>query len=440
MSQDGYAFSTPDSTFIPPGFVIDPASGLYYLITPGHDENGQTGEWVTWYYPHDFKYEQSFTAYENTAPLGNNAGYQGTAQTTQAGGKGKKKVSPLLFIIPILILIGAGVAAVWYFEIDIRGYFSREENTVDVGDGSQSGDVTSAVTGGDSASDSGGGGGGNMAAGLMNTLLTGRISNSDSHTVAVKADGTLYAIGNDWYNRLEVDDWTNIIAVATGTHYTVGLRADGTVVSVGDNSYDVLETGEWRDIVAIAAGSFHTVGLRSDGTVVGVGDGYDGQLDVDDWRDIVAISCSGASTIGLKADGTVVGVGYNANGWANLESLTNIVAIASSSMHTVGIKADGTVVIVGYYDQVEQMDVSGWTNIVAVAAGSSFTLGVTADGRVLLEELPGYDYLGDVREWFDIIAVSASSNNVFGLRSDGTVVATGDNYYGQLDVSEWKLN
>jgi len=31
-------------------------------------------------------------------------------------------------------------------------------------------------------------------------------------------------------------------------------------------------------------------------------------------------------------------------------------------------------------------------------------------------------------------------HNTVGLKSDGTVVATGDNYYGQYNVSGWDLN
>ena len=39
--------------------------------------------------------------------------------------------------------------------------------------------------------------------------------------------------------------------------------------------------------------------------------------------------------------------------------------------------------------------------------------------------------------WRDLVAVSAGREHTVGLRSDGTVVATGDNGYGQCDVSGW---
>lgn len=69
-------------------------------------------------------------------------------------------------------------------------------------------------------------------------------------------------------------------------YHTVGLKSDGTVVAVGDNKYGQCDVSEWTDIVAVAAGWSHTVGLKSDGTVVAVGDNDDGQYDVSGWKDI----------------------------------------------------------------------------------------------------------------------------------------------------------
>ncbi|NTW66178.1 MAG: hypothetical protein HGB21_07740, partial [Nitrospirae bacterium] len=34
-----------------------------------------------------------------------------------------------------------------------------------------------------------------------------------------------------------VSSWTKIKAVAAGAHHTVGLKEDGTVVAVGDDTY-----------------------------------------------------------------------------------------------------------------------------------------------------------------------------------------------------------
>ena len=107
---------------------------------------------------------------------------------------------------------------------------------------------------------------------------------SFGHVVGLNTDGTVVAVGDNRNGECNVEDWTDIVAVAAGVTHTVGLRADGTVVAVGDNEYGQCNVEDWADIVSVAAGDFHTVGLRADGTVVAVGDNEYGQCDVEDWK------------------------------------------------------------------------------------------------------------------------------------------------------------
>ena len=74
--------------------------------------------------------------------------------------------------------------------------------------------------------------------------------------------------------------------ISAGGDHTVGLKSDGTVVAVGDNENGQCDVSRWKDIEAVSAGYFHTVGLKSDGTVVAVGDNTYGQCDVSQWKDI----------------------------------------------------------------------------------------------------------------------------------------------------------
>ena len=76
------------------------------------------------------------------------------------------------------------------------------------------------------------------------------------------------------------------MAVSAGDYHTVGLRSDGTVVAVGEHGDGQCNVRYWTDIVAVSAGNDHTVGLRSDGTVVAKGLNDDGRCDVSDWTDI----------------------------------------------------------------------------------------------------------------------------------------------------------
>jgi len=78
--------------------------------------------------------------------------------------------------------------------------------------------------------------------------------------------------------------------VAAGYYHTVGLRSDGTVVAVGDTAYGQCNVWNWTDIIQVAAGPGSTTGLRFDGTVVAVGDNLEGQDNINDWTDITEVA------------------------------------------------------------------------------------------------------------------------------------------------------
>ena len=269
------------------------------------------------------------------------------------------------------------------------------------------------------------------------------------HTVGLKSDGTVVAVGNNASGRCDVADWRDIVAVSTGSYHTVGLKSDGTVVATeyigyGGTYAGQCDVADWTDIVAVSAGWGHTVGLKSDGTVVATEytgySKYNGQCDVADWTDIVAVSAGSLHTVGLKSDGTVVAVGDNDDGQCEVADWTDIVAVSAGNYHTVGLKSDGTVVAVGYNDY-GQCDVAGWTDIVAVSAGGDHTVGLKSDGTVVAVG-DNDDGQCEVADWTDIVAVSAGDWHTVGLKSDGTVVATkytgdSEDYYGQCDVADW---
>ena len=275
-------------------------------------------------------------------------------------------------------------------------------------------------------------------AALEKSLIRGSqnyISAGANHTVAIKADGTVVAVGKNGFGQCEVSDWSDIIAVSVGYAHTVGLKADGTVVAVGDNYYGQCDVSSWSDIVAVSAEHDNTIGLKADGTVIAVGWNEYGQCEVSDWSGIVAISAGCSHTVGLKADGTVVAVGKNDYEQCDVSKWSDIVAISAGSFHTVGLKADGTVIAVGIKDD-GRCDVSGWSDIVAVSAGGLHTVGLKADGTVFAV---GKNDNGqcDISDWSDIVAISAGDEHTAGLKADGTVVAVGDNACGRCNVSDW---
>ena len=118
-----------------------------------------------------------------------------------------------------------------------------------------------------------------------------------------------------WSGTTEYDvgDWTDIIQVAAGDGHTVGLKSDGTVVAVGSNLYGQCNVKDWTDIIQIAAAYHQTVGLRADGTVVTTTDD-----NVSNWTNIIQVATGGTfwyyTIVGLKCDGTVVATGDNVSG------------------------------------------------------------------------------------------------------------------------------
>lgn len=288
------------------------------------------------------------------------------------------------------------------------------------------------------------------------------LSTSGFHTVGVKSDGTVVAVGPDDDGECNVSVWTDVVAVSTvsglGGRYTLGLKSDGTVLYAGSDLYGQRDiVTDWTDIVAVSGGTFHIVGLKSDGTVVaGEAEGdipYNhefGQCNVSDWTDIVAVSAGECHTVGLKSDGTVVAVGSNSEGACDVSDWTDIVAISAGAYHTVGLKSDGTVVAAGM-DQGE-CNVSAWADIAAISAGKGQTIGIKSDGSVVvatnreLGKMVGFPS-AVVSNWTDMVAVSIAIDGAVGLKSDGTVVvagavATSDGtpIFGeglQWDVSGW---
>jgi len=256
-----------------------------------------------------------------------------------------------------------------------------------------------------------------------------------AHTVAVKSDGSVMAVGDNDWGQCDVSDWRDINQVAAGYYHTVGLKSDGTVVAMGWNDHGQCDVGDWTNINQIDAGYYHTVGLKSDGTVVAVGLNDYGQCDVGNWTEIIQIAVGGVHTVGLKSDGTVVALGDNAYGRCEVDDWEHIVQVAAGGHHTVGLKSDGTVVTVGRNDN-GQCDVGSWSDVTLVAAGGYHTVGGRLNGNVVAVGSNDFGQC-DIGDWMDIGQVAAGGHHTVGLKSDGTAVAVGWNDYGQCDVGSW---
>ena len=245
------------------------------------------------------------------------------------------------------------------------------------------------------------------------------------HIVGVKSDGTVLAVGSNDYGQCNVEDWTDITAVAACADRTIGLKVDGTVVAAGRNEYGECDVEDWTDIVAIAAGFAHTAGLKRDGTVVAVGRNEDDCCVLDSWSHITDIACGDRHTAGLKENGSVVVQGDKL-GKLNIDN--EIFAyISAKDRTTYGVPRNG---VVG----------TTLTGIVDMLYGD---LILQHDGKVSLNYRNAqWDTLHKAfYNWDNIVAIFGLNYREFiyiGLKSDGTVLSVGDmDNYG--DPRGWRL-
>ena len=57
----------------------------------------------------------------------------------------------------------------------------------------------------------------------------------------------LFRSSND-SGQCDVSDWKDIVAVSAGNGHTVGLKSDGTVVAVGENDDGQCDVKSWNNI------------------------------------------------------------------------------------------------------------------------------------------------------------------------------------------------
>jgi alpha-tubulin suppressor-like RCC1 family protein len=173
------------------------------------------------------------------------------------------------------------------------------------------------------------------------------VSAGDSHTCALKPDGTAVCWGANSNGELGIGvitttqstatvavvDLTQAVALATGKQHTCALHGGGAVSCWGENSRGQLGNGTFvgtgstgitrpaavpgiSDAVALAAGDFHTCALRATGQLL----------------------CWGINASGQLGDGTT----NNTATPTAVLGLGNIVAVGASTNNTCALTAQGT--------------------------------------------------------------------------------------------------
>jgi hypothetical protein len=132
------------------------------------------------------------------------------------------------------------------------------------------------------------------------------------------------------------------VALAAGDRHSLALKADDTLVAWGDNSYGQTNVqAGLGGVVALAAGDRHSLALKADGTVVAWGGNNAGQATVPaGLSGVVAIAGGDLHGLALKADGTVVAWGFDAFAQVTVPTeLAGVVAITAGGYHNLALKA-----------------------------------------------------------------------------------------------------
>jgi hypothetical protein len=242
------------------------------------------------------------------------------------------------------------------------------------------------------------------------------------------------AFGGNYHQQSDVPlNLTNIVAISAGVRHSLALRADGTLVAWGNNEYDQTAAPARDDLVAIAAGGYHNLALTAEGSVIAWGADWDGQARVpSDLMNVVAIGAGDRHSLAVRADGTVAVWGSNSEGQGNVPpGLTNIVAVTGGAFHSLALRSDGIVVAWGARGvNFGQTNIpSGLSNVIAITAGQLFSGALKSDGRVVTWART--DVPADLPP---VIALSARGGHVVARTSQGRVVAWGWNGEGQTTV------
>lgn len=338
------------------------------------------------------------------------------------------------------------------------------------------------------------------AAGVTAATVT-NVAAGFSHTLFLQSDGSLWGMGAKWGGQLGVGTVeppitsspmqivsSNVVAIAAGDEHSLFLKRDGSLWAMGEDSYGQLGDGRTTDIVAsperivasdvkaIACGSYHSLFIKSDGSLWGMGSNFRGQLGNGTTNNanlpvqivssnVVAVSGGDSHTLFLKSDGSLWGMGFNYSGQLGDGTFnatnqpeqivfSDVTAVAVGTAHSLFVKSDGSLWAMGWnldgqlgdgtYNNdgtniPEQIVASGVT---AVAAGFDHSLFLKSDGSLWGMGRNSNGELGDGTRSdanrpkqiasADVRMVASGSNHTLFIKPDGSLWGMGQNDAGEL--------
>jgi alpha-tubulin suppressor-like RCC1 family protein len=306
------------------------------------------------------------------------------------------------------------------------------------------------------------------------------IAEGNSHCLALKPDGTVVGWGNNYYGQatgvatnssppyyasgiviVSGQKLSNVVAIAAGDSHSLALKADGTVVGWGANGrgQTTIPASATNNVVAIAAGLAHSLALKADGTLVVWGYNLLRQTntpanvtDLAAWGErpaglwnipsvsspITAVASGSAHNVALTASGSVLAWGLNTWGEINvpLQAQSGVQAIGSGLGHNLALTANGSVLAWGLNDFGQtNVPTSAQSGVVAISVGGKHNLALRTNGTVVAWGLNGSGQTNvPPNLQGKVVAIGAGGEHSLALKADGAVVAWGGNTSGQTNV------
>jgi alpha-tubulin suppressor-like RCC1 family protein len=283
------------------------------------------------------------------------------------------------------------------------------------------------------------------------------VSSSQSFTIGIKTNGTLWAWGRNDFGQLgdgttvnkttptQIGTATNWQTVSTGTNHSLAIKTDGTLWAWGVNSSGQLgnnsttnslipiQVGTANNWQSISAGGEFSLALRTNNTLWAWGDNFYKQLGLGTFvpnqlapvqvgsdADWYLISAGSSHSLAVKLSGPLYSWGSNTFGLLGIGSSSSTGAstptlvpssvpwksISAGSLHNVAIKDDNTLWAWGTND-FGQLGDNTWTirtspiqigldtNWLSAVAGSSFSAAMKTTNTLWTWGLNNKGQLGD---------------------------------------------